>query len=91
MTPGSFLDLPEEGWVIPHHSSLDYCHVRVTGWTKAGRLKVEGYRSHGWTPDHALIRCSILPDKLTDIPSWRTDFLELYEDPCRPAPQVKDY
>lgn len=87
--PPIYTKLPDDGWVIPHHSSLDYCHVRVMGRTKRGRLRVEGYRSLGWTPDGAFIRCSIEPDKLTQIDSNHVQFLDLYEDPCRPS--VKDY
>lgn len=77
----------ESGWVIPHHSPLDYCYVQVIGEAKDGRYIVKGRRDEGWIADNALITCKIARDKLTSVPSSQRDFLELYDDPCQPILQ----
>lgn len=79
-----FGEFSQTGWVIPHGTALDYCRVDVLREDQHGRLFVEGCRYHGWKPDGALVKCKIAADKLTQIPSWHLDFLELYDDPHRP-------
>ncbi|ARK07541.1 hypothetical protein LAV_00166 [Sphingobium phage Lacusarx] len=83
--------LTTTGWVIPHHTALDYCRVEVIGGARDGRVRVEGHRHHGWNPDGALVRCRINPDKMTQTPSWHTDFLALYEDPCHPKDRSESH
>ena len=77
---------PEYMWVIPHGNALDYCAVvLLTDMPDArGRVRVEGRRTEGWTRDGALIRSKVDVTKLTSVPSWHRDFLELYEEPHDP-------
>lgn len=91
--PSGFRDLylcewepPEHMWVIPHGHALDYCSVVVlTDMPDGrGRVRVEGRRTEGWTRDGAFIRSKVAADKLTSVPSWHRDFLELYDDPHDP-------
>ena len=71
---------PKMKWVIPHGSSLDYCHVEVGDITRCGRyVRVSGRRTEGWTMDGAHIKTRVPLDKLTEVPSWREDFKDLYD------------
>ncbi len=71
-------------WVIPHGSSLDYCHVTILSPHHDGTIRVEGRRTEGWIRDGANIRTKVPVDMLTDTPSWHKDFLTLYDEPHDP-------
>jgi hypothetical protein len=74
----------EHRWVIPHGSSLDYCHVKIEHHLPDGRVRVSGKRTEGWTRDHAFIRCKVPLDMLTKIDSRTVAFKDLYDDPHDP-------
>lgn len=79
-------------WVIPHHSSLDYCAVTIIGEPDlTGMIRVEGYQNEGWRKSGGHIRTKVRADKLTKTPSWHVDFLKLYEDPCHPKENETRY